>query len=69
MKTIKQTGRPTRRSKLSVRPKTRVGIASILLPIAFSAPFEGAFEAERVVQHAPCPVLVAREREHEFFRG
>src|SRR6185295_13967182 len=25
--------------------------------------------AERVVQHAPCPVLVVREREHEFISG
>jgi len=24
---------------------------------------------ERVVRHAPCPVLVVREREHEFVRG
>ena len=24
--------------------------------------------SERVVQHAPCPVLVVREREHEFIR-
>lgn len=24
--------------------------------------------AERVVRHAPCPVLVVREREHEFLR-
>lgn len=25
--------------------------------------------AERVVRHAPCPVLVVREREHEFVSG
>jgi len=25
--------------------------------------------AEQVVRHAPCPVLVVREREHEFLRG
>lgn len=25
--------------------------------------------AERVVRHAPCPVLVVREREHEFVEG
>lgn len=25
--------------------------------------------AERVVRHAPCPVLVVREREHEFLEG
>jgi len=24
---------------------------------------------ERVVRHAPCPVLVVREREHEFLQG
>ena len=24
---------------------------------------------ERVVRHAPCPVLVVREREHEFVAG
>ena len=25
--------------------------------------------AERVVRHAPCPVLVIREREHDFIKG
>jgi nucleotide-binding universal stress UspA family protein len=25
--------------------------------------------AERVVRHAPCPVLTVREKEHEFVRG
>jgi nucleotide-binding universal stress UspA family protein len=35
---------------------------------AFSRFFIGG-NAERVVRHAPCPVLVIREREHDFIKG
>jgi universal stress protein A len=37
----------------------RSGLAHVLL----------GSTAEKVVRHAPCPVLVVREKEHEFVRG
>jgi hypothetical protein len=42
--------------KIRAARRSQAGLAHLLI----------GSTAERVVRHAPCPVLVVREREHDF---
>jgi nucleotide-binding universal stress UspA family protein len=55
---IVETARKTRSDLIVIATHGRTGLAHL---------FSGSV-AEKVVQHAPCPVFVVREREHDFIQ-
>jgi len=69
VKTVIQTGHP---GSVIVDNAKKLGIDLIIISTHGRTGFKRAFlgsTAEHVVRYAPCPVLIVREHEHEFFQA
>jgi hypothetical protein len=65
MKTTRSGNRQLRLPPRALpRPRRKIAAAPIPRPAAFKRILGSV--AENVVRNAPCPVLVVRQREHEF---